>query len=304
MANDELTDPRITEAQNTSASIRLLTAQRQLYKEINRSREQRLAVLAVLTLATLIASEIAPGRDYIGAMGAVVMGVWVAVAELRERATADTAAGIQERFDTELFQLGWNEFLVDRPAEWRISEAASRGSAEALPEWYRPKEISSVRRPLDVLICQQANLGYGVSLHQTYAKALETALVGASVVALGVGVLLHYSALNLLFAVICPLAPIGFEIAKEALAHRDSASQKTSAQSKIDALWRQGLADPTSISVADCRNVQDCVLEFRKSNARVPDRVYDYLRGSNEAVMEASCQALVDEARRRGHVLD
>jgi hypothetical protein len=298
------TEPPITEQQNSEAYLRMLSAQRRLYADVKRSSNRRLAALVLITIATMVLGAFLPGaRDYVGGVTALGMGTWVMVAELREHKDVGQAASIQELFDTGLFRLPWHAFLAERPSEWVMAAAAKRGSMAGLEDWYQPKTLSNIVRPLDVIVCQRANLDYGVGLHRAYARILALALGAGIVVTFGVGIGLGYSLSNFLFAIVAPLAPVGFTLLREIQAHRESASNKSAADIKVAELWRRALADPASVTDDDCRGAQDCILGFRKANARVPEWLYDRLRDRNEAVMLATCSPLVDEAMRNGHAL-
>jgi len=228
----------------------------------------------------------------------------VLVAELRENKKVGVAASIQEEFDTGLFQLDWHPFLVDHPQQRDITKAAHGASYEGLPNWYEPRSISDLVRPLDVLVCQRANLDYGVALHRGYATVLGGALAVAAVFATGVALLIDFTGWTLLFGLIAPLTPPAAAVVKEIQAHVDSARKKSSAQDKVAALWRAGLDDPTAISQAELRAAQDGILGYRQTNARVPDRFYWNRRAKNEALMLATCTDLVEQARLRGHIAD
>jgi SMODS-associating 4TM effector domain len=298
------TEPRITDEQNSAGYLRLLSAQRQLYAEVKRSSHRRLALVVLTTIAALVLGAFIPtARNYLGGVAALAMGIWVCIADLRERASVDTASGIQEEFDTGLFRLRWHDHLANHPSDWAIADAAQRGSLDGLRNWYQPKTISDIVRPLDVLICQRANLDYGVSLHKSYSRTLTIVLSAAVVAAFAVGGALGYSVWNFIFGITAPLAPAGFAIVGEIQSHRESASNKQAAESKVADLWRRGLVDPTTITDEDCRGAQDRILCFRQTNARVPEWWYERVRDQNEAVMLATCSALVDEALGHGHGL-
>jgi hypothetical protein len=146
-------------------------------------------------------------------------------------------------------------------------------------------------------------LDYGVLLHRAYARSLVIVLLCASVLALALGLALNYSMPNWLFGLVTPLLPTALAVVREVAAHRDSATKKEQAQMKVADMWRKALDDPTAVSDAQCRQAQDQILDFRKTNARVPDRFYNRERDKNEATMLAHCSHMVEEARARGHVL-
>ena len=298
------TEPPITEQQNTEAFLRLLAAQRRLYADVKASHNRRLLALAVIAAVTIVVGVVAPSaRNYIGGIVAIGLGLWAVLGEVVEKRKNGTAASIQEEFDTGLFRLDRHPYLTTRPSDWDITEATKRGAREGLPDWYQPRSLSDLVRPLDVLVCQRANLDYGVSLHRGYARFLALALGIALVLTVTIGIAFQYTLLNWLLALAAPLAATVAALAKEALLHRESATNKATLQAAVAAMWRKALDDPASVTDADCRAAQDRILQLRQTNARVPDWFYNRKWDENEATMLANSSHLVDEARARGHVL-
>jgi len=298
------TDPPITEQQNTDAFLRLLAAQRRLYANVKASHNRRLVALAVIAAVTIVISAFVPSaRNYVGGIVAIGMGLWAVLGEVVEKRKNGLAASIQEEFDTGLFRFDRHPYLATRPSDWDITEAANRGSREGLPNWYQPRSLSDLVRPLDVLVCQRANLGYGVSLHRAYARFLTLALSVGLLLAVAVGVVFQYTLLNWLLAIVAPLSATVAALVKEAVQHRESATNKAALQAKVADTWRRALDDPSSVADADCRAAQDRILQLRQTNARVPDWFYNRRWDENEATMLATSTHLVEEARARGHVL-
>lgn len=298
------TDPPITEQQNTEPFLRLLAAQRRLYADVKASHNRRLVAVGVIAVATIVVGALAPAaRNYIGSIAAIGMALWAAVGDVVEKRKNGIAASIQEQFDTGLYGLEHHTFLEDAVSDWDITAAAERGSRQGLPDWYQPRSLSTLVRPLDVLVCQQANLGYGISLHRAYARTLVITLSAALVLAVAVGVVSQYTLLNWLLALVAPLVAPAIAMVKEAVTHTQSASQKSSAQAKVTALWRRALDDSAAVTDAHCRQVQDCILKFRQMNARVPEWFYLWQRDKNEATMLANSTHLVDEASAHGLAL-
>jgi hypothetical protein len=298
------TDPPITAQQNTEPLLRLLAAQRRLYADVKASHHRRLVALAVLAVATIVAGIFAPAaRNYLGGIAAVAMSLWAVLGEMVEKRKNTTAASIQEEFDTGLFGLDRHPYLTTPPADWEVTQAARRGSRERLDDWYQPRSLSDLIRPLDVIVCQRANLDYAVTLHRGYAQLVVITLSIALIAAAAIGVAFQYTLLNWLLALVAPLAPAAAALVKEAVSHRESATTKTTLQGKVAEMWRRALDDPTSVSDSDCRAAQDRILQLRQANARVPDWFYERRWNDNEATMLANSAHLVEEARARGHVL-
>lgn len=299
-----VTLPRIVEQQNTGPYQLLLAAQRRLYADVKRSHGRRLlAVIALALLSIVVGGAWPSARSAIGGIAALVLATWILVAELREQKLSGLAASIQEEFDTGLFQLRWHGFLADHPQQRDVTEAALGAPRDGLLDWYQPREIGDLVRPLDVLVCQRANLDYGVGLHRRYAAWLSIGLGAAATLAVVAVARLDYSGWAVLFGIVAPLAPPAAAIVKEIHAHLDSAKRKSSAQDKIADLWRRGLDDPEAVEDTEVRDAQDCILGYRTTNARVPDWFYWLVRAKNEALMVATCTDLVEQARLRGHTV-
>jgi len=301
---DHRTEPPITEQQNTEPFLRLLTAQRRLYADVKATHNGRLIALGAIAAITLIVAALAPSvRNYVGGSLGLIMGVWAVVADMIEKKKNGIAASIQEEFDTRLYGIDQHPFFGSRHSDLDVTEAEARGSRDDLTDWYQPESISDLVRPLDAIVCQRANLDYGVLLHRAYARILLIGLISAGLLATVFGLALGYSVSNFLFGLIAPLLPPVLALVREATAHRESAAKKESAQTKVADMWRRALDDPAAVDDAQVRQAQDQILEFRKTNARIPDRFYDRKRDKNEAKMLAHCSRMVEEARARGRVL-
>lgn len=293
------TDPPIREAQNTEQSLRLLAAQRRLYSDAKKQHAARILVVSAAAVAGIVAACAIPAaRAPIGIITGAALLILGVVGGSREKRKVREAASVQEEFDTQLFGLPWSDMLTERPTPSTIAAAARRYDGPSVEDWY--PDTASAARPLDVLICQQSNLGWGVALHRAYAATLIGALIVLLVLAGLVGGLLGLSVWDTLVAVYAPLLPVFRELAEMTKAHFDSAQAKASAESKIAGLWRRGLDTPGTVNVADCRAVQDCLLTTRRTNASIPDWFNRLRQNTHEANMRATAQHLVAEARQRG----
>ena len=138
--------------------------------------------------------------------------------------------------------------------------------------WYQPVELSRLTRPLDILICQRANLDYGVALHKAYAFAMSTVLLATSVAAVGIAMLFGYRGWDVLFGVVAPLLPSAIACLRDVSAHLDSARKKEAAQAKVADLWRkfsdlgdleQHVIDTTNVDVEQTVSLVQTALTSR-----------------------------------------
>lgn len=292
------TSPPIAEAQNSDTCEQLLAAQAVLYGDVKHAMALRLQVMVVAALMlSVFTIWVSPGAAWVGGVGGVVVLIASILASRRERRLVDLAVSIQEQFDTMVFQLPWNNMCVpERPAGQQVHEAAARYNGNRTKDWY--PDTRAVHRPLDVLICQQANLGWGASMHRKWlAVVLGSALVLVAVLA-GVWAGLRLNVTTGLNALIIPFVPVLLEALNEALRHHDAARDKKAAQQLILGLWRSSLT--RRIKQKEVRAAQDSIVQLRRANARVPDWFDSHFRVKSEHAMRATADDMIAEAAEHG----
>lgn len=292
----------IAVTQNDPHAQRLLAAQARMYSQAKSMQHARFIVVCTLALGTVTTALLAPDvRSAVGLVGGVSTFLLSWLGGTRERRLVKDAAAVQEQFDTYVFDLPWNDLTaVDRVDPTRIAIAASSYRGSRTLDWYPPTD--PVARPLDVLICQRSNLGWGAVVHRTFAALLIAALI--VLVGAGIGVCL-WAGLTLaegLAAVGVPLLAPAREIRDLVNANRDSEDAKRKAESKIASLWRGAITHQTPVTVQDCRTIQDRILSIRLSNAHVPDWLDEWWRSRNETAMRDTAESLVYEATHAGLV--
>ncbi|WP_410651912.1 S-4TM family putative pore-forming effector [Amycolatopsis sp. cmx-4-54] len=289
----------IFDRQNTPRALRLLAAQRRLYSDSKVVHNLRMVAVfggAGLTLlATLIFKD---ARILVGLISATVLLLIGVLGGVLEKRRSQEAATVQEEFDTYVFSLGWNDMLAERPSPTLVASAERRSTSSGLKNWY--PDTKSVPRPLDILICQRSNVGWGASLHRLWATVLSFALAAMIAIVIGLGVLIDASLAETLAGLIAPiLGPIR-ELAEMVRGHADNGRNKASLEVKILSSWRKGLDDLNSVTDADCRSVQDRIFMSRQSNLSIPNWINSIRQDALEYSMQASARHLIEEARDRG----
>src|SRR5699024_7573892 len=143
----------------------------------------------VLAVITVVAAFVFPaGRINIGVVGGVITFLGSVLGSRREKNCRKQAAFVQEEFDTYVFDMPWNDWAAEHPSPTLIAEAATRYRGNRTKDWY--PDTGPVIRPLDVLICQRSNLGWGASIHRLYAALLTGLLtvfilLGAAIALIG-----------------------------------------------------------------------------------------------------------------------
>ncbi|MFI8311955.1 S-4TM family putative pore-forming effector [Streptomyces microflavus] len=291
----------IAVVQNTERARRFLAAQSTLYSDAKRIHDIRLFTVVSLALLTVVLALAFPGvRMTVGAIGGSTAFLWSVISSEREKRCRREAASVQEEFDTLVFSLPWNSFLADRPSPTVVTEAAARYKGNRTKDWY--PDTQNVVRPLDVLICQRSNLGWGASMHRFYAACLTGVLVLLIVLGIGVSLVANFSLAESLTGVLVPLLAPVRELIEMIRANRDSGDSKVKLESKVLAVWDHGVSGSGLASLEDCRVVQDRILAIRQSNSHIPDWLDAFRRNRNERLMQQGADYLIEEAIRNGKV--
>lgn len=294
-----VTTPPIEDAQNREDSLRMLAAQAQLYADVKRDQTRRLSAMALLGLAISVLSLASLDDDPVGSIGGFLLLFINGVLMYRERRRADLAVTIQEAFDCSVFGLEWNDILVrNRPAGQMIAEAARRYAGGRTRDWY-PK-IGRIQRPLDIMICQQSNVGWGAPVHRAWAWTVVGATAAASVI---IGAIWWGFGLPVgqgFDALVVPFLPLAWEAFETVRHNFESAREKEETQGRILDDWADVLDGKKTVEDGRCRAFQDEIVGIRRRNAHVPDWFDKKLRARNERAMRTTADDMVAEAARAG----
>lgn len=295
------TPPEISVAQNTDRAQRLIAAQSRRYTDAKGLHDTRVITVTALAVATVIAALAYPdARIVIGTIGGAVTFFWSVLGGGREKRCRKQAAFLQEEFDTYVFDMPWNNMAAEHPSPTLIADAAARYRGKRTKDWY--PTTAPVARPLDILICQRSNLGWGASIHRLYAAILTGLLVALILTGTAVALTANLNATEVLTVLLVPLLGPARELIEMIRNNRDSADFKASTENKVHSLWRDGLEPSGQVTIEDCRAVQDQILTIRQTNAHVPDWLDNLRRKRSETLMQESATHLVEEAVQHGKI--
>jgi hypothetical protein len=296
----EPTDPRIFNAQNTDGSRRLVAAQARMYSDAKVIFSIRVSVVLLLALlSALVALKIPSLRTIVGGGGGIfvlVLSFLVGSAEKRIRVRA---AATQEQFDTEVFQLPWNNLHADRPSQHAVARAALRYKGGRDKNWY--SDTKGIHRPFDVLACQATNFGWGARMHQLWAWFLCLMALVSLVLLIVAWRALDLNGEEGLTSLVIPALGPYKELGEQIRENFYAAALKESAETKLSDLWTRGMKQEQLPTLEDLRSVQDKALYIRQSNPYVPDWFDRLFHSSNEAAMHATTKDRIAQARSCGH---
>jgi len=294
----------IDDRQRDAESGRLLRAYSAEYRWAKRYRALRIGVSMLLAATAPVLSL--PSLTAAGVVGAAA-GVWVVASRLVlipiEQRHVRLAVRIQERFDTRLFGLPWADSMAGpTPPEEDIADAArrlerdERVARQHREGWY-PSTVG-LPYPADVIVAQWSSVAYGRHQSRAYFHFVTGAIALVAVSVIAIGVVGGMSLTDWLITFALPSLPAALDASEIADAHRRMADRKAKNEDELlQPLWSAELAAPGTLSVEDCRRVQDESFRLRSRGLQVPDWFFWRRRERSEANMHEAA-----EARRQQHL--
>lgn len=202
--------------QNTESNIQLLCAMRYFYDEAKQIKGFIFLISVLLPLTYLayrfITNIMKIELGYDKLMISIGL-VWMMIMYFLERfAEGYVAKGtkVQEKFDTNIFDLPVNEVLVlDDVSEEDIYDGANayKGSKDTLMNWYG-STTNSAPHYLKVLIAQRMNIIWGNELKKKYQVLIQSILILISICGLFSAIYLNMNFIESVLFLLLPLMPL------------------------------------------------------------------------------------------------
>ncbi|MEH7485007.1 S-4TM family putative pore-forming effector [Neobacillus drentensis] len=263
----------IFEKQNSEKFIKLLAAQRHMYNKAKKIKSNRTNFsLFLLITSLLLPFWYSKGVPYLG----VISGIWTIALLLfknYEKKVIIQGAKIQEEFDTTLFELPWNSFLVGSKITREViadANSSFKGDRSRLQNWYA--NYNNDAHIKNVLQCQRANLSWDWRLRQAYCNFL---LIMVCILFFGEAIyalVQQKSLIGYLNELLIPSIPILLIGIESIIEHKALAQEKQSNEQQVSSLLEANNLDMETI-----RKFQDLIYSFRTSTALIPDYFYKRL---------------------------
>lgn len=156
--------------QNKPELIKLLKAQRVAYTEAKRIQNIEWWVQIISLISPLVGILVLPriyeqGFIYL----TTVLLIFYAITYILGKNKTKEGANIQEQFDTKIFNLPWDSFLVgDKVDTHRIIELSRNYKKDDLKDWYSKEIKPDIEERVAILICQNINLTWDSSLRKRF----------------------------------------------------------------------------------------------------------------------------------------
>jgi len=272
---------KLNQRQNEKKFIDYLKAQRVAYSQCKAYQfvdSISILIAIVLPIIGLIKIDYV---NYLGAFG-VIWTIIYLVAENFRKNKSQQGAKIQEQFDTELFEIPWNDVLCKNKVNKDIQiDLVKRYTANDLTDWYSKEIGADIPREIAVILCQRINFSWELNLRKKFVFSL-------------IGVLLTYYGAIILTSVIVNLglldtlillAPsISFLI----FGVQNVSALKTQSKSKeeyldlIDTKIQEYSLHKTLPDNVFLRQIQDVIFNQRNFLEKIPDWFYNRFKKDNE----------------------
>lgn len=289
--------------QDEDDALRLLIAQRRLYRRAKRWLGLRLIGMAVIGIGTPVVSVIWP--DLASVAGAVA-GLWLFLGRtlliFAQTSTVAKAAAIQEKFDFFVYDMPGS---IDRsvlPSLEEIAKIAGPHNGlrdvaerEELFAWYPIEDSDS--GSVTVAICQRANASYADRLHKATAILWMILTFAWFVGFIVVSIIADLSLVQFIAGVFLPILPAGLDIVQYIFGIWQAARER---KDLADSIQERLEGTDNAIDGQDLVVWQERLYALRRSTPEVPDFVYKIQRKANERAMHSAARQLGDRAKRSG----
>jgi flagellar basal body-associated protein FliL len=282
-----------------------LAAQRQLYSYAKAVQVAQIILSVPIVILWSIAAVWFPFLQVYAALwGIVIALVSVGLLTPWQQTLQQNAAKIQELFDCDVLRIEWNQLRSGtKPAPESVIEAATAYKKRdpdytALKNWY-PPAVGDLPLHLARIICQRTNIWWDAKLRRRYATYVAGVVASLAIVVLILALINGTTVEELILVGLAPLLPALVLGIRQYTEHREAANNLDRLRESAERIWSNALAGATTQDLeAESRNLQDLIYDNRRKSPLIQDRIYNLLRGHQEAQMNKGAETLVAEAQK------
>ena len=278
--------------QNEQYFINLLAAQRHQYTEGKRINSFIFFfTLLSATVLPILGTQLPEYKIYLSIPLGSLSFLAALLLKQIPKTKAEIAAKIQEQFDTELYEMPWNEILVkNKVSDHDINAAAVKyKKRKRLENWYN--DYSNLEVSQAILRCQNENLYWDSKQRGSYIRFLgwiAGLLFLAGVVYGWWWLFIPFS--EYLIAIFFPQAGLVAHLLTSIRKH-DKAIRNVGRQIKeAQVLFYESKNSGTPVDMATLRRIQDSIFENRRSSDSVPNWFYYQVKPNLEKIINSTAK--------------
>ena len=271
----------INNRQNEKVFIDYLKAQRIAYSQCKLYQIFDLISILLAIVFPILGLIKTDWVNYFGAIG-VLWTIIYLIAENFRKIKSEQGAKIQEQFDTELYQIPWNEVLCRKKINRDIQKDLSNKYTDYdLKDWYSVEIGNDIPNEIAILLCQRINFSWELNLRKKFVYFLVSAIVIYYGVFLLISILTNLG----LFDTLILMSPsISFLIygVQNSLSLKSQIKSKNQTLDLIDKKLEYYSTDRTLPTKETLRQIQDVIYSERTVPEKIPDWFYKAFRSKNE----------------------
>jgi hypothetical protein len=292
----------IVQKQEFPENIELLAAQRNLYSRAKNIIGLQIMLSVPVAICAAVTTIVKPElKGYMALWGILVVVFDLFVFTPWVKKLRDSAARIQELFDTKVLGLDWNEISVGKKPEPELvhEEARKYGLKEeniaGLRQWY-PIIIDEVPEIFGIIISQRSNVWWDCKMRRRYALFIRVFLVCIALGLVGYGLYEKKDMFEFLAYIVAPLASTYVFGYRQMMEHGDAADRLDKLRELVEKIWSDAKSGKDAASLKQkCRTLQDQIFDHRKKNPPIFDFLFKWFRDGNEELMNKGAKTLIAE---------
>jgi hypothetical protein len=281
--------------QNEPHALRLLIAQRRLYRKVKRWLGLRWIGIVFIGIA---APVVAVAWPMYAVVAGAVSGLWLFIGRTlllwAQGSLTARAASLQEQFDFYVFQMPDSAHRSSMPTLEEISDLAgpdnlipATAAKEKLLNWY-PIDAKNTGAEA-VAIAQRANAAYTDRLLRITAISWALASAGWTLALIVLSVILNLSLPTFLLGVMLPVLPAFLDVVQFVNGVWRSSAERRDLSESIEKRLDE---DANPIDGQELLVWQERLFDLRRSAPVIPDLLYKIRRKVNERAMHSAANQL------------
>lgn len=289
--------------QNLDVNIDRLLAQRRLYSNAKIMQYILIAITVIIPVLIAFVTNFSNLRiddtSWIYTIYAIVVIFGEKILEIFIDRNKKTAASIQEKFDTNIFDIPENELLnsvfIDHDIVRKYSkkDKLNANKISRVTNWYSTR-IDCLRTNIAILFCQRMNICYDQNIKKKYNKLLISLSVLTFITLFIISLTNDFSLKKFIIEVILPSIPILNFTYKEINQNIESVDNlqklREIIENKLSSLSRNDV-----IEIEELRNIQDRIFNNHILSPLIPDFIYKILWTELEDEMNYSVENRIVE---------
>ena len=253
---------RITQIQNEEKFIEYLKAQRVAYSQCKVYQVFDVISVLMAIILPIIGMYQNDIVNYLGAFGVLWTVIYLVTENYRKKKT-EQGAKLQEQFDTELFELPWNEILCKSKitTDTRI-DLAKEYDGNDLTNWYSLEVDSSLPKAIAIILCQRINFSWELKLRKRFVTFLIILLVAYYGIFIGFFVAKNIGFYDILLLIAPSLSFLTYGV-QNSLSLRNHINSKNETLSQIDNLLNKYSESREEPNNGTLRQIQDIIYTER-----------------------------------------